>query len=83
MNSRANPDGFFDPLASTRISQGRKLMCTHTPLYTLTRMHSCVQMKAHRPIQAHICIYMPIHVHTHTGNLKSTSKKMTMSTGAG
>lgn len=74
VNSGANPDGFFDPLASTRASYKRKGVCTHTHVHTLTCTHSCVQMKAHRHISAHICTYTHIHIHTrtHTGNLKST-----------
>lgn len=66
VNSGANPDGFFDLLASTRVSCERKSMCIHPHVHTLTCTQSCIQMKTHRHMQAPICTY------THTGNLKST-----------
>lgn len=73
VNSGANPDGFFDPLASTRASYERKgKACAHTYVHMLTCTHSCVQMKAHRHISAHTCTYTHTHIHMHTGNLKST-----------
>lgn len=70
VNSGANPDGLFDPLASTRASYERKGVCTHSRAHTHMHTLMCTDESTQAHIRTYTHIY--IHIHTHTGNLKST-----------